>query len=116
MALTGVAVIVGIICTIKYCVGFKGIILYDTYMEITTQILSTGKNKPKFVINYSDIDSVYHSTFNIRYDRRKARKSFIAGDMDDYIELTLKGGKQFCFTVDNQSDFLQEVMNRMSEN
>lgn len=53
-----------------------------------------------------------NGTFNLRYDRRKARKSFIVGDYTDYVELTLIGGKQFCFSVDNQDDFLNELLLR----
>lgn len=113
MALLGVAILLGIIFALKFCFCFKGVVLFDTYLEITTQTLGFGKSRPKFEINYSDIVSAYNSNFNMRYDRRKARKTFIAGDLKDYIELTLRGGKQFCFSVDNQKDFLDELLMRM---
>lgn len=61
---------------------------------------------------YSDIASVFNNTYNLRYNRKKARKTFIAGDLSDYIELTLKGGKQFCFSVYNQTEFLDELLKR----
>lgn len=113
MALLGVAVLLGIIYSFKYCFGFKGIILYDTYLEITTQTLGFGKNKPKIKINYCDVASVFNSTSNIRYERKKARKTFIAGDYSNYIELTLNGGKQFCFSVDNQTEFVDNLCSRI---
>lgn len=106
------SILLGIICAIKYCVGFKGVVLYDSYMEITTQTLGLGKNKPKFKINYSDIASIFNSTYNLRYDRRKATRTFLAGDLSNYVELTLKGGKQFCFSVENQEEFLHELLFR----
>lgn len=114
MALFGVAVMLGIIFAIRFCFCFKGVVLFDTYLEITTQTLGFGKDKPKFKIKYSDIVSAYSSTFNIRYDRKKARKAFIAGDYSNYIELTLKGGKQFCFSLDNQKEFLDELLSRIN--
>lgn len=112
MALLAFSVILGVIFAVKFCFCFKGIVLYDSYIEITTQTLGFGKNKPKIKINYSEISSVYNSTFNLRYDRRKARKTFIAGDLSNYVELTLTGGKQFCFSVENQEEFLEDVINR----
>lgn len=113
MALLVLSIILGLIFAIRFCVCFKGVVLYDSYLEITTQTLGLGKNKPKFKINYSDIASVFNSTYNLRYDRRKARKTLIAGDFSNYVELTLKGGKQFCFSVENQSEFVDELLYRM---
>lgn len=112
LELLGLSIVIGIICAIRYCVCFKGVTLYDSYLEITTHSLGFGKDKPKIKINYSDIVSAFNSTYNLRYDRRKARKTFIAGDFSDYIELTLKGGKQFCFSVYNQTEFLDELLKR----
>lgn len=113
MVLLVLSILFGLFFAIKFCFGFKGVILYDSYLEITTQTLGIGKNKPKFKINYSDVASVFNSTYNLRYDRRKARRTFIAGDYSNYIELTLKSGKQFCFSVDNQTEFLDELLNRI---
>lgn len=116
MILLFFSIIVGLIFALKYCFCFKGIILYDSYLEITTQTLGLEKNKPKIRINYTDIASIYNSTYNLRYDRRKARKSFIAGDFSNYVELTLKGSKQFCFSVENQEEFVNEINKRIQFN
>lgn len=116
MALLGVAILLGIIFALKFCFCFKGVVLFDTYLEITTQTLGFGKSRPKIEINYSDIASVFNSTFNLRYDIRKAKRTFIAGNLSNYIELTLKNGKQFCFSVDNQKDFLDELLMRIDDN
>lgn len=110
--LFSLSIVIGVICAIRYCVCFKGVTLYDSYMEITTQNLGFGKERPKIKIMYSDIASVFNNTYNLRYNRKKARKTFIAGDLSDYIELTLKGGKQFCFSVYDQTEFLDELLKR----
>lgn len=78
-------------------------------------LLDLQKNKPKIKIDYSDVSSVYNSSYNIRYDRRKARKTFIAGDYSYYVELTLKGGKQFCFSVEEQKEFVDELIFRVHQ-
>lgn len=113
MALFAFSIILGLIFAIKFCFCFKGVVLYDSYLEITTQTLGFGKNKPKIIINYSDIASVFNNTYNLRFDRKKARKTFIAGDFSNYVELTLKGGKQFCFSVERQKEFVDELLYRM---
>lgn len=116
MVIVFISILLGIFFAIKFCVGFKGVTLYDSYMQITTQTLGFGKSKPKIKINYSDISSIFISAYNLRYDRRMARKNFIAGDLKNYVELTLKNGRQYCFTVDRQDDFVNEVNVRMEAN
>lgn len=115
LALLGVAIIVGIVFALKYCFSFKGVTLYNSCMEISTQVLGFGKNKPKIIICYSEISSVFTSSYNLRYNRKKARKAFIAGDTKYYVELTLKNGKQYCFTVEEQDDFINEITERMNK-
>ncbi|MCH5315660.1 MAG: hypothetical protein J1E81_07085 [Eubacterium sp.] len=114
MALLVLSILLGIIFAVRFICCFKGVVLYDSYLEITTQTLGFGKNRPKYKINYSDIASAFISTYNIRYDRRKARKSFIAGDYSNYVEITLRGGKQFCFTVEDQEEFFEELIQRVN--
>lgn len=116
MVIVFISILLGIFFAIKFCVCFKGVTLYKSFLEISTQTLGFGKNKPKIKINYSDISSVFISTYNLRYDRRKARKNFIAGDLKNYVELTLKNGRQYCFTVDKQDEFVNEVKIRMNVN
>jgi hypothetical protein len=115
MALMILSIILGIICAFRFCFCFKGIVLYDSYLEIVTHTFGGAKKKPKMAINYSDIASVFNNTFNLRYDRIKARKTFIAGDFSNYVELTLKGGKQFCFSVYNQEEFINELLSRIED-
>ena len=37
------------------------------------------------------------------------------GDYTYYTELTIRGGKQFCFSVDNQELFVGELINRVND-
>lgn len=106
------SLILGIILVIRYCFIYKGVTLYNNSLEITSH--SLGNLKPKVVVNYSDISSVYNNRTDIRYNRRKARKTFIAGDYKNYVELTLKNGKQFCFSVENQEEFIDDLLYRIN--
>lgn len=114
MALLIFSIILGIVFALRFCFCFKGVILYDTYLEIITHSFGAAKSKPKFEIEYSEIASVFNSTFNLRYDRKKARKTFLAGDFSYYVELTLRGGRQFCFSVENQENFVEELILRVN--
>lgn len=82
-------------------------------MEIITNNI-VGK-KPKIIIKYQEISSTYNSTYDIRYDKRKMRKAFLVGDYSYYVELILYGGKQFCFSVESQQEFVDELIFRISE-
>lgn len=46
--------------------------------------------------------------YNLKYDVKK-RKSFVAGDMSNYVEITLKNGKQIKLALDDQEDFIKTV-------
>lgn len=116
MALLFTSVILGFVMVLKYFFSFKGVILYDNSLEILTHTFGLGgSNRPKIVINYSDITSIYNSTYNLKYDRKKAKGSFLVGDYTYYTELTIRGGKQFCFSVNNQEEFVKELIKRSND-
>lgn len=46
-----VSIALGLICGIKFCVCFKGITLYDSYMEISTQTIGFGKISQKLLLD-----------------------------------------------------------------
>lgn len=116
MALLFISIVLGIVMVLKYSFSFKGVILYDNSLEILTHTFGLGgSSRPKIVIKYSDITSIYNSTYNLRYDRKKAKRSFLVGDYTYYTELTIRGGKQFCFSVDNQELFVGELINRVND-
>lgn len=116
MALFFVSVISGILMMLKYSFSFKGVVLYEDKLKILTHTFGLGgSGKPKIVIKYTDIISVYNSTYNLKYDRKKARACFLVGDFSYYIELTLRGGKQFCFSVNDQEEFVEELIERIND-
>lgn len=111
-----VSAISGVILTIKYFVTYKGIILYDSYMEICKNSLVDRNFKMVLKIDYDNILSIYNSSVNLRQDRKKAKNLItVFGDYSNYVEVTLKGGKQFCFSIEEQDDFVKEVIKRMEK-
>lgn len=106
------SVILGVIMVVIYSVLPKKVSLFSEHFEIVTGGILSKRKSPKIKINYSDIASVCESTYNLKNDKVKMKNSFLAGDYTNYVELTLKGGKQFCFSVDNQTEFVAELIKR----
>lgn len=110
-----ISVIIGIVMVLIYGVLCKGVILSDDHLEITTRsILNAGK-KPKIKISYNEIANVTECVENIKSNKLKMKNAFLTGDCSDYVEITLKGGKQFCFSVENQEEFISELLSRMGK-
>lgn len=58
--------IIGLVLSIKYATGFKGVTLYKDHLEITMHSLFTKRFRPTVSIMYKDIASVYNSRLNLR--------------------------------------------------
>lgn len=111
--LTVFSFFVGFVFAIIYTVKFKGVILYDDHLEICRYTLVNNVPKMVIKIDYNEIRSVYNSYYNLRADRAKARKSLLYfGDCKNYIELTIRGGRMFLFSIENQKDFVEEIVKR----
>ena len=110
--LFNISVIVGFILVLVYSVIPKKVTLSDNHLEIATGSFFLKHKSPKIKINYSEVTGVLESTDNLKYNKFKMKNSFLAGDYSNYVEITLKGGKQFCFSVENQSQFVAELNQR----
>lgn len=110
-----VFVIIGIVMVLVCSVLPKKVTLLDNHLEIATgSILIKGKS-PKIKINYDDIINAVESTENLKNNKIKMKNSYLAGDYTNYVEITLKGGKRFCFSVEKQKEFVSELVSRMEK-
>lgn len=66
-------------------------------------------------INYSDIEKVNVNYFNLNYADYHYRMLNSGGDRNYNIELTLKNGKIFYFSIEDQEEFC-ENLNKLIEN
>lgn len=111
--LTIFSLFVGFVFAIIYTVKYKGIILYDDHLEICRYTLAGNVPRTVIKIDYNEITSVYNSYYNLRANRAKAKKSIMyCVDCKNYIELTIRGGKQMLFSIENQKDFVEEIVKR----
>lgn len=116
IVLLGIATISGIIFAVKYCTALKGVILYSDHLSIDRYAINDFHLKPNIKIYYKDIKCIYNSREIIRQYSWKARKAVVSGgDKKYFIELTLNGGKNLYFPVENQEEFYGELLERVNE-
>lgn len=109
-----VSLIVGIVLAIRYAVNYKGVIVGDSYIEIDRYATSNFQLKMNIIISFDEIRSVYVNKRGMDY-RDKFKKSLISGaDLSSYVEIILFGGKQYCIPVENQEEFVQDVISRVN--
>lgn len=71
--------IIGLVLSIKYATGFKGVTLYKDHLEITMHALLTKKFRPTVSIMYKDIASVYNSRLTLRQPGYAAKVEYAGG-------------------------------------
>lgn len=114
MAFFVASLIVGVVLSIRYAVNYKGVIVGDSYIEIDRYAASNFNLKMNFIISFDEIRSVYINKREMDY-RDKLKKSLISGaDLSSYVEITLFGGKQYCIPVENQEEFVKDVISRVN--
>ena len=109
--------IIGLVLSIKYATGFKGVTLYKDHLEITMHSLFTKRFRPTVSIMYKDIASVYNSRLNLRSQGMRQKWSMLVdfGDYQYYTEIRLLNGKQICVSVENQDAFARELFARIED-
>ena len=109
--------IIGLVLSIKYATGFKGVTLYKDHLEITMHSLFTKRFRPTVSIMYKDIASVYNSRLNLRSQGMRQKWSMLVdfGDYQYYTEIHLLNGKQICVSVENQEAFARELFARIED-
>lgn len=110
-----ISVIIGIIMVLIYSVLPKRVTLFSNHFEIAMGGILLNKKSTKVKIKYNEIVSIYESTYNLKNDKIKMKNSFLAGDYSNYVEIILKDGKQFCFSVENQSEFVDKLNQRREQ-
>lgn len=110
------SVILGFIFLIKYFINYKGVMICDDHIEIDRYAITDFHPIANFKISYKDIKYVYNSRQKISLYSFKARKALISGgDLSYYIEIGLIGGKEFYFSVENQEQFIEELITKIND-
>ena len=116
LTMYGIAAFAGIVMTVIYTSNIKGVLVGDDCIEIQRYYVTDFHFIPNIKIYYYDIESIYNSNQRIPRGSWKAKKFLVGGgDLSYYVEIILKGGKEFNFSVENQKEFVNDVITRMQK-
>ncbi len=100
---------------LSYCILRKGVFLYDTRLVIARYTFTLINYKSRISIKYEDIESVIINYIDLRFTKYRASELMPFGDDTYNIELTLKNGKKYFFSIEDQEEFVEEVSKRMEK-
>jgi len=108
------AFICAFIAALAYFIFRKGVFLYDDRLVIARNTITLTNWKPRITVNYDDIEHV-----NVNYTDLHFTKYYFSivtpyGDEAYNVELTLKSGKKYFFSIQDQEEFC-EVLNSLIE-
>lgn len=100
---------------IVFCFFRKGVFLNENYLIIARYTITPFNWKWWMKINYSDIEKVNVNYCDISYIDYNVRMVTLGGDRAYNVELTLKNGKKYFFSIEDQEEFY-ENLNQLIEN
>lgn len=106
-------VIISFLWPILYCVLPKGVFLYDDKMVIARYTITTFNWKNRITINYDEIENVDINYTNLIFNINRCRFLVPFGDSTYNIELTMKNGRKYFFSIQEQEEFVYELNSRI---
>ncbi len=95
--------------------GKKGVFLYNDRLVIARYTVTLTNWKNRITINYNDIASVNVNYTDISFTKYRFALVVLLGDKSYNVEVTMKNGKKYFFSIENQEEFC-ENLNLMIEN
>lgn len=107
-----------LICSISWVVIYlifkKGVFLYDDHLVIARYTITLRNWKNRISIHYDDIESAIVNYTDLRFTKYHGSLLVPLGDNTYNVELTLKSGKKYFFSIQDQEEFC-EVLNSLIE-
>lgn len=113
-----ISFLLGIVWLIKYKNSLKGVFLYDAYLQIDRHLYSPyyiSIINPK--IRYDEIKSCEINPRKSENYKQWNDKQlhYLGGSGDSYIRLETIHDKVYCFCIENQEDFVDEINKRINQ-
>ncbi|MDE5974287.1 MAG: hypothetical protein K2G73_06415, partial [Eubacterium sp.] len=106
---TEIAFVFSISSAIIYCVFRKGVFLNEDNLIIARYTITPFNWKLWIKIDYSDIEKVNVNYFDLSFIDYHFRMLTLGGDRAYNVELTLKNGKKYFFSIENQEGFCENL-------
>lgn len=97
------------ISVLIYLVCKKGVFLYDDCLVIAKYTITKLNWKPRITVNYADIERVNVNYIDLHFSRHRFHLVSPCADEAYNVELTLKNGKKYFFSIENQEEFCDNV-------
>lgn len=88
-----------------YIICRKGVFLYDDRLTIARYTITTRNWRNRITISYDKIDSVNVNYSDLRFTKYHGSLLVPFGDDNCNVELTLKNGRKYFFSIQNQEEF-----------
>lgn len=108
-----IVIFVSILWAAIYIFFRKGVFLYDDYLVIARYTITLRNWKNRIKIKYDDIDHVNVNYTDLRFTKHHGSLLVPCGDNTYNVEITLKNGKKYFFSIENQEEFVSELLSRM---
>lgn len=109
-----IILIVSVAWTIIYCVFKKGVFLYNDHLVIARYTITFRNWRNRISVSYDDIESVKVNYSDLRFTKYHGSLLVPFGDDTYNVELVLKNGKRYFFSIENQEEFC-EMLNSLLE-
>lgn len=97
---------------IIYCFLPKGVFINDSEIVIAKYTFVPFNFKMRIHIPYNEIEDINVNYSNIHFTKYRFSLVTLCGDESYNVEITLKNGKKYFFSIDNQEEFVQNVTQR----
>lgn len=94
---------------VVYCVFKKGVFLYDDSLVIARYTITPINWKPRITISYDEIERVNVNYTDLRFTKYRFSMVTPCGDYAYNVELTLKNGKKYFFSIQEQEEFCNNL-------
>ena len=94
---------------IIYCILRKGVFINTSEIVIAKYTFVPFNFKMRIHIPYNEIEKINVNYSNIHFTKYRFSFVTLCGDETYNVELTLKSGKKYFFSIENQEEFYQNV-------
>lgn len=92
-----------------YCIFRKGVYLYDDHLVIARYTFTLTNWKNRITVNYDEIESVNINYSDLHFTKYRFSMLVLCGDEAYNVELTLKTGKKYYFSIEDQVEFCENL-------
>lgn len=104
-----IMIYIALIFAVAYCFLKKGVFLYNDRLVIARYTITPLNWKSRIIVNYNEIEYVNVNYTDLHFTKYRFSVINICADEAYNVELTLKNGKKYFFSIQNQEEFCDNL-------